>query len=254
VRGYSQRSMLRRIVREVLEDVAAVKQRDPAARSTAEVLTCYPGLHAVWIHRLAHALYRRRVYLPARLISHVNRVVTGVEIHPGAQIGRRLVIDHGMGVVIGETAVVGDDVLMYHGASLAGNRLTTEKRHPTIGNRVVLGIGSTVLGNIEVGNDARIGAGAVVSRPVEPGDTMVGVPAHPIHLKRPAPVPMPNLEHADLPDPVTEAIGVLLERIERLENEVHLLRGHQHSHDEGESNGRPYEDALRELVRDANAG
>ena len=212
----------------LVEDVAAVFQRDPAARSTAEVVLCYPGLHAVWIHRVAHRLYNARLYLLARVVSHLSRALTGIEIHPGARIGRRVVIDHGMGVVIGETAEIGDDVLLYQGVTLGGNRQTKGKRHPTIGNRVVVGVASTVLGGIEVGDDARVGAGSVVTRPVDPGSTVVGVPAHPIHLRRPAPMPMPNLEHADLPDPVTEAIEVLLQRIERLETELHMLRGHKH--------------------------
>ena len=233
------------------EDVAAVFQRDPAARSTAEIIVCYPGLHSLWLHRAAHGLYQRRHFFAARTLSHLNRVLTGIEIHPGARIGRRVVIDHGMGVVIGETAEVGDDVLIYQGVTLGGNRLTKEKRHPTIGARVVLGIGSTVLGNIEVGDDARVGAGAVVTHPVESGSTVVGVPAHPIHLKRPAPVPMPNLEHADLPDPVAEAMAVLLERVERLEAELHILRGAQHSHANG---SEEHESVLEALVRDSTAG
>ena len=233
------------------EDIAAVFQRDPAARSTAEVIVCYPGLHALWLHRAAHALHRRRRFFVARGLSHLNRALTGIEIHPGARIGRRVVIDHGMGVVIGETAEVADDVLIYQGVTLGGNRLTKEKRHPTIGRRVVLGIGSTVLGNIQVGDDARVGAGAVVTHPVESGSTVVGVPAHPIHLKRPAPVPMPNLEHADLPDPVAEAMAVLLERVERLEAELHILRGAQHSHANGSDE---QQSVLEALVRDSTAG
>jgi len=245
--------MLNRLRRTALEDVAAIFQRDPAARSAAEVVLCYPGLHAIWIHRFAHALYERRLFFVARLVSHLSRFLTGVEIHPGARIGRRLVIDHGMGVVIGETAEIGDDVLIYQGVTLGGTNLERKKRHPTIGNRVVLTAGSTVLGPIVVGDDARVGAGAVVTRPVEPGSTVVGVPAHPIHLRRPAPLPMPNLEHADLPDPVAEAIDVLMLRIERLETELHLLRGHQHTHAD---DGSPHEgdDPLRQLVRDSAGG
>src|SRR5881628_566371 len=200
----------------IREDIACVFERDPAARSTWEVITCYPGFHALLIHRLAHWLWRIRMRWLARFVSHVSRFLTGIEIHPGAKIGRRLVIDHGMGVVIGETAEIGDDVLIYQGVTLGGTSLERKKRHPTIGNRVVLTAGSTVLGPIVVGADARVGAGAVVTRSVEPGSTVVGVPAHPIHLRRPAPVPMPNLEHADLPDPVAEAIDVLVQRIERL--------------------------------------
>jgi serine O-acetyltransferase len=157
-----------------------------------------------------------------------------------------------MGIVIGETAVVGDDVLMYHGVTLGGNRLVHDKRHPTIGNRVVLGIGATVMGNIEVGDDARVGAGAVVTRPVEPGATMVGVPAHPVQVRRPAPVPMPNLEHADLPDPVADAMSVLLERIERLEAELHLLRGQQYSHMRNGQHGP--EDPVEAMARESAGG
>ncbi|HEV8637816.1 MAG TPA: serine O-acetyltransferase [Chloroflexota bacterium] len=245
--------MLTRIRRTAFEDVAAIFQRDPAARSTAEIILCYPGLHAIWIHRFAHRLYERRWFFRARLVSHLSRFLTGIEIHPGAKIGRRLVIDHGMGVVIGETAEIGDDVLIYQGVTLGGTSLERKKRHPTIGNRVVLTAGSTVLGPIVVGDDARVGAGAVVTRSVEPGSTVVGVPAHPIHLRRPAPVPMPNLEHADLPDPVAEAIDVLVQRIERLEAELHLLRGHQHSHaDDGAAGSGA--DPLKQLVRDSAGG
>jgi serine O-acetyltransferase len=244
--------MLTTLRRRLAEDVAAVFQRDPAARSTAEVVVCYPGLQALWLHRGAHALYRRRHFFVARCLSHVNRALTGVEIHPGARIGRRVVIDHGMGVVIGETAEIGDDVLIYQGVTLGGTSLEKKKRHPTIGDRAVLSVGSTILGAIEVGADARVGAGAVVTRPVEPGTTVVGVPAHPIQLRRPAPVPMPNLEHADLPDPIAEAMQVLLERIERLEAELHILRAAQHLHDE---NGAHNPQAVLEaLVRDSTAG
>jgi len=158
-----------------------------------------------------------------------------------------------MGVVIGETAEIGDDVLIYQGVTLGGTSLERKKRHPTIGNRVVLTAGSTVLGPIVVGDDARVGAGAVVTRAVEPGSTVVGVPAHPIHLRRPAPFAMPNLEHADLPDPVAEAIDVLVQRIERLEAELHLLRGNQHSHADDGSRHEG-DDPLRQLVRDSAGG
>ena len=239
------------IASRMREDIQAVFEHDPAARTTLEVVLTYPGLHAIWLHRVAHWLWQRDLKLLGRIVSQFSRFVTGIEIHPGAQIGRRLFIDHGMGVVMGETTEIGDDVLIYQGVTLGGNRLTKEKRHPTIGARVVLGIGSTVLGNIEVGDDARVGAGAVVTHRVEPGSTVVGVPAHPIHLKRPAPVKMPNLEHADLPDPVAEAMGVLLERVERLEAELHILRGAQHSHANG---SEEHESVLEALVRDSTAG
>jgi serine O-acetyltransferase len=162
----------------VREDVGVALVRDPAARSRAEVLLTYPGLHAVWVHRMAHQLWQRPGgRLPARLLSHWARRRTGVEIHPGAVLGRRLFIDHGMGVVIGETAVVGDDVLMYHGATLGGRGLTAAVRHPRVGDGVVIGAGALVLGPVIVGDGARVGAGAVVLGDVDPGATVVGIPA-----------------------------------------------------------------------------
>jgi serine O-acetyltransferase len=228
---------LRAAWRAAREDVAAVLARDPAARSAAAVVLCYPGLHAVWIHRVGHRLYQRRRYLAARLVSHTGRALTGIEIHPGARVGRRVVIDHGMGVVVGETAEIGDDVLLYQGVTLGGTSQERTKRHPTIGSRVVVGAGAEVLGPISVGDDARIGAGSVVTRPVAAGDTVVGVPAHPVHLRRPPPIPMPNLEHADLPDPVAEAIGVLVARVQQLEEEVARLRDQGHDHGTGGPEG-----------------
>ncbi|MGQ7295872.1 serine O-acetyltransferase [Quadrisphaera sp. KR29] len=178
----------------VREDVDAVLLRDPAARSRLEVVLTAPGLHALWAHRAAHALWRRGPgwYLPARLVSHWARRRTGVEVHPAARLGRRIVIDHGMGVVIGETAVVGDDVLMYHGTTLGGrvSGLQGEqqgRRHPTVGDRVVLGAGATVLGAVRVGDDARVGAGAVVLVDVPDGATAVGVPARVVPARRPGP-------------------------------------------------------------------
>src|SRR5512145_1497244 len=150
------------MIRASWRDVRAIFERDPAARSTVEVILCYPGLHAVWAHRVAHALWKRGLWLPARMVSHLARALTGVEIHPGATIGPGLFIDHGMGVVIGETAEIGADVTLYHGVSLAGTSLVKGKRHPTIGDRVVIGAGAKVLGAITVGSDSRIGANAVV--------------------------------------------------------------------------------------------
>ncbi len=158
-------------------DIEAVYEADPAAKSRLEVLLCYPGLHAVWAYLLTHALWEDGERLLARVISQVVRGLTGVEIHPGAEIGERVVIDHGMGVVIGETAVVGDDVHMYHGVTLGGADQRPVKRHPTVGDRVTIGADATLLGDIEVGDDAKVGAGAVVTSDVESGATMVGVPA-----------------------------------------------------------------------------
>ncbi len=160
----------------VKEDIRTVFARDPAARSVLEVLFCYPGLHAMWSHRLAHWLWRHRLCFPARYISHVSRFLTGIEIHPGARIGRRFFIDHGAGVVIGETAEIGDDVLIYQGVVLGGVTMEKKKRHPTVADGVVIGAGAVVLGAITIGEGARIGAGSVAMKPVPPGATMVGVP------------------------------------------------------------------------------
>ncbi len=162
------------------EVVSAYRQRDPAARSSAEVLLCYPGVHAVMWHKLAHGLWQRGLRLPARFTSHIGRWLTGIEIHPAAQIGRRLIIDHGMGVVIGETAIVGDDVYLYHQVTLGGTSSERGKRHPTVGNGVIVGAGAKILGDIIIGDGARVGANAVVVQPVAAGETVVGIPARPI--------------------------------------------------------------------------
>ena len=159
------------------EDIRSARRRDPAARSNAEILVAYSGLHAVWWYRLTHRLWLGRRYFAARVISQFVRFATGVEIHPGATIGRRMFIDHGMGVVIGETAVIGDDVLIYHGVTLGGRSSTRVKRHPTIGDRVVIGAGAAVLGNITIGADSVIGAGAVVVRNASAGSRLTGIPA-----------------------------------------------------------------------------
>jgi serine O-acetyltransferase len=156
------------------EDIEAMKAHDPAARSTAEIVLCYPGVHAVWTHRVSHLLWQRGFKLAARFLSHVARLLTGIEIHPGARIGRRFVIDHGMGVVIGETTEIGDDVMLYQGVTLGGRSMERRKRHPTLGDGVVVGAGAILLGPVEVGAGARIGAGAVVLRDVPPGATVVG--------------------------------------------------------------------------------
>lgn len=160
------------------EDVDAIRQRDPAARSNFEVLTCYPGLHALMLHRIAHRLWRMRIYWPARLVGYLARLLTGIEIHPGAVIGRRVLIDHGMGVVIGETTVVGDDCTIYQGATLGGTSLRRgEKRHPTLGKGVVVGAGAKILGPFTVGEGAKVGPNAVVTEAVSPGARVVGNPA-----------------------------------------------------------------------------
>jgi serine O-acetyltransferase len=158
------------------EHIQTIKREDPAAKSSLEILLCYPGLHAVISHKLAHWLYGRRLYVLARVVSHVSRLLTGIEIHPGAKIGQRLFIDHGFGVVIGETAEIGDDVLLYQGVTLGGTGGERGKRHPTIGDRVVIGAGAAILGNIELGPDVKVGAGSVVVHSVPAGATVVGIP------------------------------------------------------------------------------
>lgn len=159
------------------EDVRAARERDPAARSAAEVVLSYPGVHAVWVHRIAHSWWRRGLHLPARLLAQAARAATGVEIHPGASVGRRLFIDHGMGVVIGETARIGDDCVLYHGVTLGGRTTRREQRHPTLGDRVVVGAGAVVLGPIVLGSDVSVGANAVVVKDAPDGAVLVGIPA-----------------------------------------------------------------------------
>ena len=199
----------------------SIMQRDPAAKSRLEVILCYPGLHAVFLHRIAHTLHQNGLRLLARLVSQFNRFVTGIEIHPGAKIGKRFFIDHGMGVVIGETTEIGDDVTMYQNVTLGGTSMEKKKRHPTIGNNVVIGAGAKVLGNVMVGEGARIGAGSVVVKDVPEAAVVVGVPARLMRPERPRAII--DLEHGDLPDPIAQVAKSLLERIEYLENRVHEL-------------------------------
>ena len=206
----------------IKEDIQTVFAKDPAAKTVWEVLFCYPGLHALWLHRIAHFLWQHNLLFLGRFLSHINRLLTGIEIHPGAKIGRRFFIDHGMGVVIGETAEIGDDVLMYTGVVLGGTTLEKTKRHPTIGNNVVIGTGATVLGAITVGDNAKIGSGAVVINPVPPGATVVGVPGRIAGPKKPA-GPEIDLEHGKLPDPVLKAISEALDRQSKLEERVREL-------------------------------
>jgi len=206
------------------EDLRTVFAKDPAARSWWEVITCYPGLHAIWLYRLAHALWRRRFRWLARFTSHLARFLTGIEIHPGAQIGRRFFIDHGMGIVIGETAEIGDDVLMYKGAVLGGTSLNKGKRHPTIGNGVVIGSNAVVLGPIAIGDNARIGSGAVVVKPVPADSTAVGVPAKVVRGPHVEPTPSVALQHGQLPDPMAEVCRGLDARVRELEHELGNLK------------------------------
>ncbi len=207
------------------ELVAAYHQRDPAARSKLEVLLCYPGLHAVVWHRLAHSLWQRRLFLLGRFTSHLGRFLTGIEIHPGAVIGRRVVIDHGMGVVVGETAVIGDDAYLYHGVTLGTTSADKGKRHPTVGKNVIIGAGAKVLGNLTVGDGARIGANAVVVGDVQPGQTVVGIPARPVERNRAKPAPPPaflayGTPCDGSPDPLMCQIEVLRSELLALEARV----------------------------------
>ena len=202
------------------ENIQVVFDKDPAARSTLEVLFCYPGLHALWLHRLAHLLWRRKLRFVARFLSHINRFLTSIEIHPGARIGGRFFIDHGSGVVIGETAEIGNDVVLYQGVVLGGTSLKKEKRHPTVGNNVVIGAGAILLGPITIGDGARIGAGSVVVKPVPPGVTVVGVPARIVERRS---KPVLDLEHGKLPDPVPEAIRLVLKEQDKLEERLRRL-------------------------------
>jgi serine O-acetyltransferase len=202
----------------IIKDIRTVFEKDPAAKNILEVILCYPGLHALWFHRIAHFFYKRKEYVIARLISHVSRWITGIEIHPGATIGRKFFIDHGMGVVIGETAEIGNNCLLYQGVVLGGTSLGKKKRHPTLGNNVVVGAGATLLGAIKVGDNARIGAGSVVLSDVPPGATVVGIPGR-IGLGFSG-KEIQALEHSKLPDPVADAIRLVLKEQELLEKRL----------------------------------
>ncbi|MDR1695283.1 MAG: serine O-acetyltransferase [Endomicrobium sp.] len=200
------------------EDIKNIFHEDPAARSWLEVLFCYPGLHAVVFHRFAHKLWKLKLYFFARFLSHISRFLTGIEIHPGAKIGRRLFIDHGMGVVIGETAEVGDDVLIYKGVLLGGTSLEKKKRHPTVGNNVVLGSNAIVLGAITIGDNARVGAASVVTHDVPANATAVGVPAR-VRTGY-SDKEIEKLEHAKLPDPITDVMRFVLEEQIKSEKKI----------------------------------
>ena len=197
------------------EQVETIFREDPAAKSVLEIILCYPGFHASLLHRVTHRLYRARLFLLARFISQFGRWLTGIEIHPGAKIGRRFFIDHGMGVVIGETAEIGDDVLLYQGVTLGGTGKEKGKRHPTIGNNVVVGGGAKVLGNITIGNCVKIGAGSVVVHSVPDNSTVVGIPGRIVSAKNANVVAA--LEHGKLPDPEGQAMDDLSKRIVELE-------------------------------------
>jgi len=196
-------------------DIKAAQKRDPAAKSFLEIILLYPGLHALIFYRIAHALYKIKLFFLARLLSQVARFFTGIEIHPGAKIGKRFFIDHGLGVVIGETSIVGDDVLLYQGSTLGGTGIVTGKRHPTIGNNVVIGAGAKVLGNIVIGDNSYIGANAVVIKDVGPNSTVVGVPGR--ITKQDGQKMDISLDHARLLDPIMQSIEEMQERVKDLE-------------------------------------
>ena len=215
--------------KQLKEDIRVIFDRDPAAKNLWEVLLCYPGLHAIWMHRSAHRLYKRGWVSLARFISHLNRFITGIEIHPGAVLGEGLFIDHGMGIVIGETAEVGKNVTIYKGVVLGGTGKEKGKRHPTIGDNVVISTAATVLGSIKIGNNVKIGAGSVVLKEVPDNCTVVGVPGRivvqdgrKITDKKFAQI---DLNHGELPDPVAEMIFSLQNRVSNLEHRLREVEG-----------------------------
>jgi len=207
----------------IKSDIKAIRERDPAARSALEVALLYPGFHAIMLHRPAHRLYRQRAFFRARMISQLSRFLTGIEIHPGAKIGRGVLIDHGSGVVIGETAVVGDNCILYQGVTLGGTGKDKGKRHPTLGKNVTVGSGAKVLGPFKIGDNSKIASNAVVLKPVPAGATSVGVPARVVRINGKK-IPQPH-DHIDIPDPVAfemkamaDEIAVLKRKIEELEH------------------------------------
>src|SRR6516162_8396440 len=217
------------LLKNLREAIDATLARDPAARSRLEVVLCYPGFHALVWHRLAHLLWERGWLLAGRFVSHIGRILTGIEIHPGARIGKRVFIDHGMGVVIGETAEVGDDVTLYQGVTLGGTTLSKGKRHPTIRNGVVIGGGAKVLGNIVVGENCRIGAGSVVLRDVPDNSTVVGVPGHIIFRNG---MRVVITDPKQINDPLSEALAAVATEVKLLREKVAQLEGREHERSE----------------------
>src|SRR5450830_178126 len=214
--------------KQIKEDIVVVFERDPAARTEWEILTTYPGVHALIIHRLSHWIWKHRFYWLARLISHIARFLTGIEIHPGATIGRRVFIDHGMGVVIGETAEIGDDCTLYHGVTLGGTSWNKGKRHPTLGNGVVVGAGAKILGPIFIGTEAKIGSNAVVVKDVPAGATAVGIPARVVHSEKPQAIDHLSdstnfVAYAvceNMNDPIVKIVYNLLERVTKQDEQL----------------------------------
>ncbi len=212
------------VFNKIREDINSVFDRDPAARSVLEIFFCYPGLHAVWFYRVAHWLWLRKCYFLGRFTSHIGRFLTGIEIHPGAQIGEQFFIDHGMGVVIGETAEIGNNVTLYHGVTLGGVTWDKVKRHPTLEDNVVIGSGAKVLGPFTVGKGAKIGSNSVVVKAVPENATVVGIPGRAVLQEaKPETDERPDLQHGDLPDPEAKAISCLFDQIRSLEKKVQIL-------------------------------
>jgi serine O-acetyltransferase len=224
----------------IREDISSVMERDPAAKSRREVLFCYSGLHAVWFYRVNHWLWNHGLFLLGRWLSQVARLLTGIEIHPGAKIGRRLFIDHGMGVVIGETSIVGDDVTLYQGVTLGGTGKEHGKRHPTIEDNVVVGSGAKILGNIVVGKNCRIGAGSVVLRNVPEHSTVVGVPGHIIFREGKRVV---ITDPKQINDPLSEALAAVATEVDKLRERVRQLEG-------SEARGAPLSETLQQIMED----
>jgi serine O-acetyltransferase len=229
-----------RLLASIREDVAMVMEHDPAAKSRMEVLLCYSGLHAVWLYRVNHWLWKHHFLLLGRWLSQVARALTGVEIHPGAEIGRRLFIDHGMGVVIGETAIVGDDVMLYQGVTLGGTGKEQGRRHPTIEDHVVVGDGAKILGNITVGKNCRIGAGSVVLRSVPAESTVVGVPGHVIFREGKRVV---ITDPKQINDPLSEALAAVATEVHKLQARVQQLEGAEHE---------PASESLQRIMEDVD--
>jgi serine O-acetyltransferase len=205
-------------------DMQTIMERDPACRGPLEIVTCYPGFHVLLFHRVAHWMWRHRMKLLARMVSHKARFLTGIEIHPGATIGPGFFIDHGMGVVIGETAEIGKNVTIYHGVTLGGTSWRKEKRHPTIGDNVVIGAGAKILGPFTVGANSKIGAGSVVVNEVPPDSVVVGVPGRVTYKDGQKIARDVDLEHNQLPDPVAKAIECILDRVHQMEHDINALK------------------------------
>lgn len=208
------------------EDINSVFDRDPAARNAFEVIFCYPGLHAIWMHRVAHWFWTQELFFLGRFTSQISRFITGIEIHPGAKIGRKFFIDHGMGVVIGETAEIGDNVTMYHGVTLGGVTWDKVKRHPTIGDNVVIGSGAKVLGPFTVGANSKIGSNSVVVKEVPPNSSVVGIPGRVVMTEGQQPE-KPDLQHGNMPDPEAKAISCLFDQIQELDRKYQALAAEQ---------------------------